>query len=66
MPYRKGQTQYKGFISPAVGPDASPALKKAISHTYSGCRRSNPGEDPRQKAKCARIAWSSAKKRGLY
>jgi hypothetical protein len=33
-----------------------------VKVVYGNCRVKNPGEDPKLKAMCARIAWSAAKR----
>lgn len=56
---KKAKIEYKGYKSPEPG-KASEKEKKVLSHTYSNCR-----EKSKDKEKCARIAWSAAKKDGL-
>ena len=61
MPDKKGPNTYHGYESPHPG-NLNPHAAHILKVVYGTCREQNPGEDPENKAKCARIAWSAAKK----
>jgi hypothetical protein len=76
---RRSKAKSKDFTCPATG-TRSAGCKKAVCSVYGGCRKSwwnrelkkegvvppeNSRVHKRNKELCARVAWASAKKRGL-
>jgi hypothetical protein len=62
MPRKRGPNTYMGFESPPTGLQP-PCIKEMVKRVYGHCRVQHPEEDPAAKAMCARIAWSTAKRR---
>jgi hypothetical protein len=58
MPNKVGRGTYGGYQQPPAGnhPESEQHVLRMV---YGKCRQQNPGEDPENKAKCARIAWSA-------
>jgi len=62
MPHKKGRGTYKGYESPNT--HGWPELiREEVRKVYGAWREKNPGEDPKIKARGARIAWSTARKK---
>jgi len=62
MPDRRGPGTYHGYLTPPPGHNLSPHAAHVLKVVYGSCRENNPGEDPENKAYCARVAWAQAKK----
>jgi hypothetical protein len=62
MPKKRGPGTHRGFMTPPTG-FQSPCIRETVRMVYGGCRSKHPGEDPAEKAFCARIAWSTAKRK---
>ena len=62
MPNKHGPGTHPGYQMPSPGHMINEHQEKILRVVYGECRLQNPGEDPESKAKCARIAWSAAKK----
>jgi hypothetical protein len=61
MPRKRGPDTYRGYLSPPTGTQP-PCIKRMVRKVYGNCRVQHPGEDPMDKAMCARIAWTQAKR----
>jgi hypothetical protein len=62
MPNRHGPGTHAGYMMPPPGHNLTAHQEHILRIVYGNCRVQNPGEDPAAKAKCARIAWSAAKR----
>ena len=63
MPNRHGPGTHAGYEMPPPGHMLSEHQEKILRITYGECRKNEyPGEDPENKARCARIAWAAAKR----
>ncbi len=62
MPHKRGKGTYKGYMSPPPG-QHSDAYADVLRRTYGACRVNHPGEVAENKAFCARIAHSTAKRK---
>jgi hypothetical protein len=62
MPNRHGPGTHNGYLMPPPGHEITKHQEHVLRIVYGDCRVQNPGEDPESKAKCARIAWSAAKR----
>lgn len=54
----------KQTYKPPRSGKAPKQMKHIMQKVYSKCREYYPGEIPEHKMRCARIAWSAAKKAG--
>ena len=61
MPHLKGRGTYKGYKSPATT-GYPKEVQDHVRRVYGAYREKHPGENPKVKARAARIAWASAKR----
>lgn len=62
MPHKTGRGTYKGYESPESGGWPEP-IRDEIRKVYGAYREKHPGEHRETKARGARIAWSTAKRK---
>jgi len=62
MPAKRGPNTYHGYLSPPHGTEIDAHQRHVLKVVYGTCREQNPGESQEAKAKCARVAWSAAKR----
>ncbi|MDD2246345.1 MAG: hypothetical protein PHC39_04605 [Proteiniphilum sp.] len=63
MPNKHGPGTHLGYTMPAPG-DATEREKHILRIVYGECRsKYYPGESQENKARCAKIAWSAARRR---
>lgn len=62
MPDKHGPGTHLGYKSPSPGESLNKHARHVLNVVYGECRVNNPGEDPDNKAYCARVAWGAAKK----
>jgi hypothetical protein len=62
MPHKHGPGTHAGYMMPPPGHEITAHQEHVLRIVYGECRLQNLGESPEAKAKCARIAWSAAKR----
>lgn len=62
MPNRHGPGTHAGYLMPPPGHDITAHQREILRVVYGECRLQNPDESHEAKSKCARIAWSAAKR----
>ena len=62
MPHKTGPGTYKGYQSPETGAWPEP-IQREVRKVYGAWRSKHPGENRTTKARGARIAWSTAKRK---
>jgi hypothetical protein len=62
MPNKRGRNTFAGYQQPLAS-GHSAAEQHVLRTVYGTCRHRHPGEDPEDKALCARIAWSAVHKK---